>query len=96
MMSDWINVGLLIDVPIKGARTVDTVEGTVAIFRTGDDQVFALVGHRVTCPLHSWVIDLESGDAVAPDVGCAPALPVKLVDGVIWLQIVTRRKLAHA
>jgi len=27
-------------------------------------------GHVVTCPLHSWKIDLSTGEAVAPDVGC--------------------------
>jgi len=28
-------------------------------------------GRRVTCPLHNLVIDLDSGEAVAPDTGCA-------------------------
>ena len=63
-------------------------------FRTADDQVFALRdrcphkggplsqgivhGHRITCPLHNWVLELESGQAVAPDVGCATHYPVRL------------------
>ena len=38
-----------------------------------------------TCPLHSWVIDLESGEAAAPDIGCAPKLPVRVTDGVVFL-----------
>ena len=49
-------------------------------------------GHKVTCPLHSWVIELADGQAVAPDVGCAPPVPVKLVDGTVWLKVVGARK----
>ena len=61
----------------------------IAIFRTASDQVFALrdrcphkggplsqgivAGETVTCPLHGWAIALQSGQACAPDVGCAPA-----------------------
>jgi nitrite reductase (NADH) small subunit len=47
-------------------------------------------GHKVTCPLHNWVIELESGAAVAPDVGCAPRIPVKIEDGLVWLAIEDR------
>ena len=101
-MTEWIKVGSLDDIPIKGARKVATQRGTVAVFRCSDDAVFALLdrcphkagplsegivhGHRVTCPLHNWVIELEDGNAVAPDVGCAPKLAVRVEDGVIWLQ----------
>ena len=42
-------------------------------------------GHAVTCPLHSWVVDLENGEAVAPDIGCAPKVPVRVTDGVVFL-----------
>jgi nitrite reductase (NADH) small subunit len=73
----------------------------IAVFRTAGDSVFALVdecphkkgplsegiisGETVTCPLHNWVIDLKAGEAVAPDVGSAPALPVKIQDGDIYV-----------
>ncbi len=30
-----------------------------------------IYGKRVACPLHNWQIDLASGEAQAPDVGCA-------------------------
>ena len=100
-MSEWIKVGLVEDIPRLGSRTIDTDQGIVALFRSGDDQVFALHnrcphrggplsegivhGHQVTCPLHNWVIDLATGIAAAPDNGCTPTLPVKLVDGAVWL-----------
>jgi nitrite reductase (NADH) small subunit len=105
-MARWIDIGRLEDIPRLGARTVVTAADEIAVFRTGDDQVFALKnrcphkggplsegivhGHKVTCPLHNWVIELESGAAVAPDVGCAPRIPVKIEDGLVWLAIEDR------
>jgi nitrite reductase (NADH) small subunit len=111
-MAEWIKVGTLADIPRQGARTVGTALGPVAIFRTADDTVFAVVdrcphrqgplsagivhGHRVTCPLHGWDIDLASGTAIAPDVGCAPTVPVRLDDGAVWLQVATGRNAVDA
>ena len=98
---DWMEVGTLADIPRLGSRVVKTVDGDVALFRTSDDRVFALLdrcphrqgplsdgmvhGHRVTCPLHNWVLELENGEAVAPDVGCAPTYPVRLQGDVVYL-----------
>ena len=90
----WIEVGSLDDIPCRGARRVVMPDGeTVAVFRTADDEVFALVdrcphkagplsegivqGRAVACPLHGWVIDLASGEAEAPDVGCVRSVPVR-------------------
>jgi nitrite reductase (NADH) small subunit len=88
---NWIQIGKLEDVPRQGSRVVNTATGEIALFRSVDDQVFALNnrcphkggplsqgivhGRRVTCPLHNWVIELETGNAVAPDVDTV--LPVK-------------------
>lgn len=110
-MIDWIDIGRLEDIPPRGARTVQTAQGPVAVFRTGDDAVFALVnrcphrggplsdgivaGKLVVCPLHNWTIDLESGQAAAPDEGCTPRIPVRVVDGVLWLQLDVRLKVVH-
>ena len=98
---NWIQVGKLDDIPRQGSRVVNTAEGEIALFRSVDDQVFALNnrcphkggplsegivhGHRVTCPMHNWVIDLETGSAVAPDVGCAHRHEVRLQYGEIFL-----------
>jgi nitrite reductase (NADH) small subunit len=73
----------------------------VAVFRAADDHVFALLdrcphkggplsqgivfGHSVACPLHNWTIELASGEARAPDVGCAARFAVRIVDGVVQL-----------
>jgi nitrite reductase [NAD(P)H], small subunit len=94
MSNEWLDIGGLDDIPCRGARVVKTVRGDIAIFRTADDKVFALddrcphkggplsqgivQGHAVTCPMHNWVISLETGEAQAPDQGCARTIAVKL------------------
>ena len=77
--------------------------GDIALFRNAGDEVFALhdkcphkggplsqgivSGDTVTCPLHGWNIALDSGQACAPDVGCARRYPVQLRDGHVWLSL---------
>ena len=103
-MSEWIEVGTVEEIPRLGARVVKTAQGDIGVFRTADDEVFALRDHcphkggplsqgivhgkRVTCPLHNWNIELSSGDAVAPDEGCAARFPIKLEGGKIFLSLV--------
>lgn len=81
----WIDVGAVTDIPRRGARRVPGPAGDIAIFRTGDGQVFALRdscphkggplsqgivhGASVTCPLHGRVIDLASGESMGADKG---------------------------
>lgn len=100
---DWMQIGKLEDIPRQGARVVMTAQGEIAVFRSVDDQVFALDnrcphkggplaqgivhGHRVTCPLHGWMIALENGEAVAPDRGCARRYSTRVVDGVLYLDV---------
>ena len=100
-MTRWTEIGAVIDIPRLGSRVVRTASGDIAVFRTEDDEVFALddrcphkggplsqgIVHnrRVTCPLHNFVIELASGAAVAPDEGCARSYPVKVENGIVWL-----------
>jgi len=100
-MTEWIEIGALEEIPRRGSRRMQTRLGPVAIFRTGDDEIFALIdrcphkggplsegivsGKRVACPLHNWVIELENGNAVAPDEGCTPPLPIRHENGRFWL-----------
>jgi nitrite reductase (NADH) small subunit len=79
----------------------------IAVFRTGEDKFFALVdecphkmgplsegivsGNTVTCPLHNWVIGLDSGIAQEPDVGSTRTIPVKLVDGELYVGLQLER-----
>jgi nitrite reductase (NADH) small subunit len=102
-MTDWIDIGTLADIPQRGARTVRIAgeEKEIAVFRTGDDSVFALVnecphkkgplsqgivhGHSVACPLHNWNIALASGVAQGSDSGCTPTIAVRMEEGRILI-----------
>ena len=100
-VNDWIDIGKVEDIPLQGARVVRTPQGDIAVFRTATDEIFALrdrcphkggplsqgivSGKTVTCPLHNWNIALDTGEAVAPDQGCAGHYPVKVVEGRISL-----------
>jgi nitrite reductase (NADH) small subunit len=99
----WIAVGRLDDIPRRGARRVTRPDGSppIAIFRTADDEIFALVdrcphrggplsqgivqGRAVACPLHGWVIALSDGLAEAPDEGCTQIVPVRVEGELILL-----------
>ncbi len=75
----------------------------IALFRTTDDRVFALrdrcphkggplsqgivAGDTVTCPLHGWNIALASGEACAPDVGCARRFDVCVKNSEVWIAL---------
>lgn len=101
--TNWIDIGEIADVPVRGSRLVQVQGGAIAIFRTRDDQVFALddrcphlggplsqgIVHdrSVTCPLHNLVIDLKSGEGQGPDGGCVRSYPVELRDARIFLDL---------
>ncbi|MBZ9758024.1 nitrite reductase small subunit NirD [Mesorhizobium sp. ESP6-5] len=90
----WTSIGTLSDIPRRGARCVATPQGKIAVFRTADDQVFAIEDHcphrggplsqgivhgaAVTCPLHNWVISLETGKALGADEGAVRTIAVKV------------------
>lgn len=100
---NWVEVGRIEDIPLLGARLVKSAKGDIAVFRTQGDEIFALRdkcphkggplsqgivhGKKVACPMHDWKIHLDTGLAVAPDVGCAARYPVEVRDGVIFLSI---------
>ena len=101
-MSHWLEVGKIDDIPRLGARVVKTSQGDIGVFRTADDEIFALRdscphqggplsqgivhGKRVTCPLHNWNIELDSGEAVSPDEGCSASFPVKIEADSVFIQ----------
>jgi nitrite reductase (NADH) small subunit len=101
-MSDFRDVCAIDDIPRLGARRVRRTDGVeIAIFRTADDRVFALLdrcphkggplsqgivfGDRVACPLHNWTIDLGTGRAAAPDEGCTNRFAVRVEGGRVLL-----------
>ncbi|MDF3607061.1 nitrite reductase small subunit NirD [Paracoccus sp. DMF-8] len=102
-MNRFVDIGALEDIPAQGARLVRTAQGCIAVFRTGDDRLFALDdrcphkggplsegivhGDRVTCPLHNWVFDMNSGQAQGADSGAVRTYPVAVENGRILLDV---------
>ena len=99
----WVTIGQLNDIPKQGARCVTVGELRIGLFRTDDDRVFALEDkcpHKngpltqgivhdscVTCPLHNWVISLETGSAQGADEGETKTFPVRLDGDDVLLDI---------
>ena len=103
-MSQWKTLCRVEDIPKLGARRVSRPgSADIAVFRTSDDRVFALLdrcphkggplsqgivfGDAVACPLHNWTIGLADGCAAAPDVGCIPRYSVRVEGGVVSLDL---------
>jgi nitrite reductase (NADH) small subunit len=102
MMSEWKTICAVADIPVLGSRRVQRARGPqVALFRTADDQVFALLdrcphkagplsqgivfGKAVACPLHNWTIALDTGCAREPDEGATPSFTVRVEEGQVLL-----------
>ena len=98
---NWLEVVALEEIPRLGSRVIKTDTMNIALFRTAGDEVFAMKdecphkqgplsqgivhGTSVTCPLHNWKIDLASGEALGPDEGCTNVFPVKVEDGIVYV-----------
>ena len=111
----WVDVGAIDDIPLLGARLVRTPAGCIAVFRTGMSEAYAIddrcphqagplsqgIVHdkAVTCPLHNWVISLETGKAQGADVGSVTTYPLRIEAGRLLLDVAqiparTARKVA--
>jgi nitrite reductase (NADH) small subunit len=114
-MNGWTRACRIDEIPVLGARVVQGAHASgddIAIFRTGDDRIFALRdrcphkggplsqgivhGESVACPLHGWNIDLESGCAQAPDRGCAQRVAVHIDAGMVYLSASDAASLSSA
>jgi nitrite reductase (NADH) small subunit len=101
-MNTWIPICTVDDIPVLGSRRIARPKGmAVALFRTSEDKVFALLdrcphkggplsqgivhGEHVACPLHNWNIGLADGAARAPDEGCTPRFACKVEAGQVLL-----------
>ena len=110
-MSEWKKICLVNDIPLLGARRVSRAQGmALAIFRTSEDKVFALLdrcphkggplsqgivfGETVACPLHNMAIGLADGCARAPDEGCTPSFACKVEAGAVYLDSIELTTLA--
>ena len=92
----WYDLGPLSDIPLRGARRVVINKQPIGLFRTASNEVYAIgdrcphhngplsdgIVHDncVTCPLHNWVFDLETGLADGEN-GALLTFPVKIEAG---------------
>lgn len=100
---NWIAIGTIDDIPLRGARCVKTPQGKIGVFRTAENQVYAIEDHcphrggpltqgivhgaSVTCPLHNWVISLETGMALGADEGAVRTIPIRNIDGQLSIAL---------
>jgi len=102
-MSNWIKIIEIEDVPLMGSRKVVVGDDEIVIFKTKDGSIFAVNNvcphkqgklseglvhdHMVTCPLHNWDIDLETGIVKDEDNSCTKKYETKIEEGVIYLAL---------
>ena len=91
----WMAIGNVEDIPVAGSRVVVSPGCRIAVFRTEDNQIFALEdrcphrkgpisqgivhGKKVTCPLHNLVINLADGET--SDDGGKPVCTISVQVG---------------
>ena len=112
MNEPWKAVCRVDDIPVLGARRVTRPGAAIpiAVFRTAEDKVFALLdrcphkggplsqgivfGDSVACPLHNWTIGLDDGCARAPDEGCTQRFSVRVEGRQVSLDVDELNRLA--
>lgn len=108
MIDQRLTVGTPDDISPQSARVVHTEQGPIAIFKTAEGKLFALLdrcphkggplseglvhGCKVACPLHGWNIHLDSGQAVSPDEGEVTRFPLEVQDGRLYLGLTPLRR----
>ncbi|MEM7259381.1 MAG: nitrite reductase small subunit NirD [Pseudomonadota bacterium] len=99
----WYELGPVSTIPLRGSRRVVINDQTIGLFRTATDSVHAIEDqcpHKrgplsegivhdncVTCPLHNWVISLETGEAQGADSGSVTVFPVTIDNGNVRIAV---------
>ena len=99
---NWIDLCDVSDLPMRGSRRITLAGVDIGVFRTQDGDVYAIENkcphlggplsegivhdNAVTCPLHSWIIDLSTGQARGADSGCVKTFPVEVRGARVFLQ----------
>lgn len=102
---NWYQACAVDDIPVRGAVRLDNGHRTIALFKNSKNQLRAIDnacphkggplsdgivhGDCVTCPLHNWQINLESGEVAGSDVGLVNTYPVKVVQDMVYVEIPT-------
>lgn len=91
------------EIPVMGSRVLYYKNEEIALFKTKDEKIHAvnnLCPHKqgklseglvhddnVTCPLHNWVIDLDSGEAQGNDCGCTTTYETKIENEMVYVKL---------
>lgn len=102
-MERWVDVCALDDIPVRGARRIRIIGREVAVFRTSQDDVYAVDNqcpHKggplsegivhddgVTCPLHGLIMHLPTGHALGSDTGCVKTYGVRVANQRVSLRV---------
>ena len=102
-MKKFIEVININEIPKMGSRVLEMGDTEIALFKTLEDKVFAInnvcphkqgklsegIVHNdnVTCPLHNWVIDFNSGEAQGSDTGCTNTYEVKIEEEKVFIKL---------
>lgn len=98
----WNKVCQVDDIPLLGARVIERQGNNIAVFRTSNG-IFAVVdkcphrggplsqgivhGCQVNCPLHGWIINLDTGIAKEPDEGRTKCFKTKVENNTVFIDI---------
>ena len=99
----WYKITEIENIPLRGSRTIEFDKNQVDIFRTSDNEVFALDhfgphekcwlsegiihGHIVTCTTLNIDVDLKTGKALGEGFQDTKTYEVKIEDNIVYLQI---------
>lgn len=102
-MKTWIAVININEIPSMGSRVLYYKDEEIAIFKTKNDSIHAisnLCPHKkgklseglvheemVTCPLHNWDIDLNTGEAKGEDCDCTTTYETMIKEDLIYIKI---------
>jgi len=101
-MANWIKIVAVEDVPVMGSRKIIIGKEEIVLFKTRDESIFAINNicpHKqgklseglvhektITCPLHNWDIDLQSGEVKGEDDSCTNIYETKIEEGFVYLE----------
>lgn len=102
-MPTWIPAGQLDEFPPGSAQELVLAGRIVALFRVGEDQVFALDGicpHQggplgkgrlqdciITCPWHGWQFDVRTGQHQVNQSLRHASFPVRIEAGIVYVDL---------
>lgn len=107
---EWFQACTLDEIPKRGAVRIANGSKTIALFKTSSNELHAIDnacphkggplsdgivhGNCVTCPLHNWQINLESGEVVGSDVGQVTTYRVQVVQEKVYVEMSKHSEIA--